>query len=408
MTPPEFVPFHRPDLGEPEIAAVVECLRSGWLTTGPRCREFEDRFAAYLGARHAVAVNSCTAGLHLALEALGIGPGDAVLVPTLTFTATAEVVQYLGARPVLVDVDPVTLNIDVADAERRLLASPDPVRAIIPVHFGGLPCDMDAVWQLAERRALDVVEDAAHALPTSYRGQPVGTLGSAAAFSFYATKNITTGEGGMVTTNDPALAERARCMSLHGISRDAWNRYTAEGSWYYEVVAAGYKYNMTDIAAALGLVQLSRCDEMRHRRAAIASEYSRAFAGTEALHTPYAGGPDVQHAWHLYPLRLRLDCLRIQRAQVIDELRDLGVGASVHFIPLHLQPHYRDRFGYVPRDLPVAAGLYPELVSLPLFSAMTPAEVERVIAAVLTVCRRHEVAGRATARDEVSGHWAGV
>lgn len=408
MTPPEFVPFHRPDLGEPEIAAVVECLRSGWLTTGPRCREFEDRFAAYLGVRHAVAVNSCTAGLHLALEALGIGPGDAVLVPTLTFTATAEVVQYLGARPVLVDVDPATLNIDVADAERRLLASPDPVRAIIPVHFGGLPCDMDAVWRLAQRYALDVVEDAAHALPASYRGRSVGTLGSAAAFSFYATKNITTGEGGMVTTDDPALAERARCMSLHGISRDAWKRYTAEGSWYYEVIAAGYKYNLTDIAAALGLVQLGRCDEMRHRRAAIASEYSRAFAGTEALHTPYAGSSEVQHSWHLYPLRLRLDRLRVQRAQVIDELRNLGVGASVHFIPLHLQPHYRDRFGYVPRDLPVAAGLYPELVSLPLFSAMTPSEVERVIAAVLTVCRRHEVAGRATAHEEVPGHWAGV
>lgn len=389
MNPADSVPFHRPDLGEPEIAAVVECLRSGWLTTGPRCREFEEQFAAYVGARYAVAVNSCTAGLHLALEALGIRAGDAVLVPTLTFTATAEVVQYLGARPVLVDVDLVTLNLDVEDAERRLRGSAEPVRAILPVHFGGLPCEMDAITAFARRYGLAVVEDAAHALPASYRGRSVGTLGAAASFSFYATKNLTTGEGGMVTTEDPDVAERVRCMSLHGISRDAWKRYTAEGSWYYEVIAAGYKYNLTDIAAALGLVQLSRCEAMWRRRAAIAAEYSRNFAAVEELRVPYPGGPHVQHAWHLYPLRLRLDRLRLNRAEFIEALRAQGIGASVHFIPLHLQPHYRDRFGYGPEDFPTAAAVYPELVSLPLYSAMTDAEVERVVTAVLGLVRRY-------------------
>lgn len=391
MKAPEYLPFHRPELGEAEIAAVVECLRSGWLTTGPRCREFEQRFAAYVGAKHAVAVNSCTAGLHLALEALGVGPGDGVLVPTMTFTATAEVVQYLGATPVLVDIDPQTLNIDVQDAERRLQAFPGRVRAIIPVHFAGLPCDMHAIRSLALRYGLNVVEDAAHALPADYFGERVGTLGDVASFSFYATKNITTGEGGMITTEDPDLAARMRCMSLHGISRDAWKRYTAEGSWYYEVVAAGFKYNMTDIAAALGLAQLERCDAMRARRAAIAAEYSRNFAPISSLTVPLAEPAGLGHAWHLYPLRLRLDQLEIDRARFIEELRELGIGTSVHFIPLHLHPHYHDRFGYQPGDLPVASEIYPQLVSLPLYSAMSDLEVERVISAVAGLCQRHHV-----------------
>lgn len=392
----EFLPFHRPELGEPEIDAVVACLRSGWLTTGPRCREFELRFASYVGAEHAVAVNSCTAGLHLALEALGVGPGDGVLVPAMTFTATAEVVQYLGATPVLVDIDPITLNLDVEDAERRLLAYPGQVRAIIPVHFAGLPCDMQAISTLALRYGLSVVEDAAHALPAEYLGRRIGTLGDAAAFSFYATKNITTGEGGMITTNNASLAARMRCMSLHGISRDAWKRYTAEGSWYYEVVAAGFKYNMTDIAAALGLAQLERCDGMRTRRAQIAAEYSRRFAPLDCLTLPATGGPRTGHAWHLYPLRLRLERLDIDRAEFIEQLRALGIGTSVHFIPLHLHPHYRDRFGYQPADLPMATAIYPQLVSLPLYSALTDAEVERVIDAVLHLCKIHRVSGGRT------------
>lgn len=389
MYDPDFLPFHRPDLGDDEIAAVVACLRSGWLTTGPECQAFEREFAASVGAAHAVAVSSCTAALHLALEALGIGPGDAVLVPTLTFTATAEVVQYLGARPVLVDVDPVTLNMDVADAERRLRGLKARPRAIIPVHFGGLPCDMDAIRSLAERWNLAVIEDAAHALPAAYRGQSVGTLGTASAFSFYATKNITTGEGGMLTTGDETIARRARCMSLHGISRDAWKRYSQAGSWQYEVVAAGYKYNLTDMAAALGRVQLRRCRAMRNRRSQIAAEYTRAFQHLDMLRVPDPGGVGDLHAWHLYPLRLRLDRLGIDRARFIQELRELGVGASVHFIPLHLHPHYRRDFGYTAEDFPIASSVYPELVSLPLYSAMSDGDVVRVCETVEMLCRRH-------------------
>lgn len=392
MSELNYLPFHRPDLGEAEIEAVVACLRSGWITTGPRCRAFEEQFAEYIGVKHAVAVNSCTAGLHLALEALGIGPGDAVLVPTVTFTATAEVVQYLGARPVLVDCDPVTLNIDVDDARKRLENCGERVRAMIPVHFAGLPCAMNRVEGLADRFGIDVIEDAAHALPTGYNGRKVGTFGKASAFSFYATKNITTGEGGMVTTNDSAMADRMKCMSLHGISRDAWKRYSASGSWYYEVIEAGFKYNLTDIAASLGMVQLDRCESMWARRAAIAAEYTRRFEGEASLRTPCMGGPGVQHAWHLYTLRLRLDQWSIDRAQLIEELKAEGIGASVHFIPLHLHPHYRKKFGYRPEDFPVSTAIYPELVSLPLFSSMTDEEVDRVCDTVLELCRRH--AGR--------------
>lgn len=389
MSLPAYLPFHRPDLGEEEIAAVVDCLRSGWLTTGPQCQAFEAEFASLVGCRHAVAVSSCTAALHLALEALGIGPGDAVLVPTLTFTATAEVVQYLGARPVLVDVDPTTLNLDPADAEARLSECEGKARAIIPVHFGGLPCDMEALASLARRYHLSVVEDAAHALPAEHRGRSVGSLGDVAAFSFYATKNITTGEGGMLTTDDEAVAQRARCMSLHGISRDAWKRYSASGSWRYEVIAAGYKYNLTDIAASLGRVQLRRCTEMRDRRAEIAQEYSRRLLEWECFRLPHGGGAAVRHAWHLYPLRLRPECWTIDRAEFIEELKAAGIGASVHFIPLHHHPHYRETFGYRTGDFPVADSVYPELVSLPLFSAMTDAEVERVCDTVEALCRRY-------------------
>jgi perosamine synthetase len=398
MNHSEPLPFHRPDLGEEEIAAVVDCLRSGWLTTGPRCVAFERAFADYIGVEHAIAVSSCTAALHLALEALGIRAGDAVLVPTLTFAATAEVVQYLGARPVLVDCHPVTLNLDVNDAERQLRRCKNPVRAIVPVHFAGLPCDMEAVGELARLYGLAVVEDAAHALPADFRGRRVGAMGNAGAFSFYATKNITTGEGGMITTDDAGLAARMRCMSLHGISKDAWKRYTAEGSWYYEVVDAGYKYNLTDIAAALGLVQLRRCGEMWARRAAIAAEYTRSFAEVDCLRTPFAGAPGVRHAWHLYPLRLRLDRLELDRARFIEELKASGIAASVHFIPLHLHPHYRKAFGYTPDHLPVAGSVYPELVSLPLYAAMSDSDVERVCEAVLGLCARYSRTRRTLAK----------
>jgi perosamine synthetase len=400
-TPPP-LPFSVPWIGEEEIAAVVDCLRSGWLTTGPRVRQFETAFAETLGCRHAVAVNSCTAALHLALEALGVGPGDEVLVPTMTFAATAEVVHYLGARPVLLDCSPETLNLSVDGLaeflEHQCEPGPDGardrgtgarVRALIPVHYAGLPCAMGPICALAERHGVAVVEDAAHALPAHVGGRPVGTLGAAGAFSFYATKNITTGEGGMLTTESDALAERARMMSLHGISRDAWLRYTARGSWHYDILEPGYKYNMTDIAAALGLQQLRRANELWERRADYARLYTEAFRQLREVESPAEATAADQHAWHLYVLRLNPERLRIDRASFIEELRARGIGASVHFIPLHLHPYYRERYGYRPPDFPVAAAVYERILSLPLYARMTPEDVRRVIDAVCEIVEMH-------------------
>jgi dTDP-4-amino-4,6-dideoxygalactose transaminase len=399
---PSQLPFSLPWIGEEEIAAVVDCLRSGWITTGPRAKQFEAAFAEYLGCRHAVAVNSCTAALHLALEALGVGPGDEVVVPTMTFAATAEVVHYLGARPVLIDCHPETLNLDVDRLAAFLEERCEPgeegarnrstgarVRAVIPVHFAGLPCSMELLLALAERYGLAVVEDAAHALPAHVRGWPVGTLGIAAAFSFYATKNITTGEGGMLTTADDALAERARMMSLHGISRDAWLRYTAKGSWQYEIVAPGFKYNMTDIAAALGLAQLGRSEELWEIRRRYAASYSEAFRALPELEAPPDASPQDRHAWHLYVLRLNRERLSLDRAGFIEELRARGIGASVHFIPLHLHPYYGATYGYQRDDFPVASAVYERILSLPLYPRMALDDVDRVIGAVEAIVEAH-------------------
>lgn len=396
----EFLPFAVPDLGEEEIAAVVRVLRSAWITTGPEVHAFEREFEAALGVRHAVAVNSCTAALHLALDAHRVCPGDEVLTSTVTFTATAEVAEYLGARTRFVDVEPAHLNLDPA-AVRRLLEreyvrrdgawrhriSGGRLRALVPVHYGGHPCDMPALQAMAAEYDLVVVDDAAHALPAAIGGREVGTMGCTTAFSFYATKTLTTGEGGMLTTDDPDIAARARLMALHGISRDAWKRYAADGSWSYEVVEAGYKYNLTDLAAALGRVQLRRLHAMRARRAEIAVRYRAAFEGSRVVEAPgVAHG--VEHAWHLYPVRLRLDRLSIDRARFIQELRERRIGASVHFIPLHRQPFYARRYGYNPADFPVAEAIYPRLVSLPIYSGMTDASVARVIAAVEEIGHR--------------------
>lgn len=399
---PENIPFTQPWIGEEEITAVVQCLRSGWLTTGSRVREFEQRFAEYVGCRHAVAVNSCTAALHLALEAIGLQPGEEVLVPTMTFAATAEVVRYLNGTPVLMDCDPWTLNLDVDAVERYLVEecvrtsdgmrsrkSGARVRAIIPVHYAGLPCPMQRIMSIANQYGLQVIEDAAHALPARQQGQWVGTFGIAGAFSFYATKNITTGEGGMLTTNDEDVAQRARMMSLHGISRDAWKRYTAEGSWCYEVLEPGYKYNLTDIAAALGIVQLRRSDELWAIRQRYAQRYTEAFSDWAEIQSPPTEPDGDQHGWHLYPIQLDLARLQIDRGRFIEELKARGIGSSVHFIPLHLHPYYRDRFGWTSDDLPVASRVYPRLVSLPLYPRMTEAEVERVIDTVTDVVRTH-------------------
>jgi dTDP-4-amino-4,6-dideoxygalactose transaminase len=375
------VPFHRADVGEEEAQAVADVIRSGWLTMGPKTMEFERAFATYVGAQQAIAVSSGTAGLHLALEAVGIRAGDEVIVPTTTFAATGEVVAYLGAVPVLADIDATTLNLDPEDAERRITQR---TKAIIPVHYGGQPCDMDAIHIIAQRHNLHVIEDAAHSLPAIYHGSRVGVLSELTVFSFYATKTLTTGEGGMVTTSNSDYADRIRLMRLHGIGRDAWKRYTAEGTWYYEVLEAGYKYNMTDVQAAMGLVQLGKVDHMSAARRRIATRYNEAFSGVEQLQTPTVIA-DRESAWHLYPLRIRPELLKITRDEFIIALKKRGVGASVHFIPLHLHPYYGRVFGYRAGDLPRSEAEYKRYLSLPLFPGMRDRDIEYVIEKVLDV-----------------------
>jgi perosamine synthetase len=377
-----YLPFHLPSIGDEEINAVVETLRSGWITTGARVRTFEQQFADFVGARHAVALNSATAALHLALDAIGLTAADEVIVPTMTFAASAEVVAYFGAKPVLVDCEPDTLNLDPGDLERVVTPR---TRAIMPVHFAGQPCDMDRVTDFARLHGLKVIEDAAHSLPASYNGRVIGAISDITCFSFYATKTITTGEGGMLTTDDDDYADRARMMSLHGISRDAWNRYTAAGSWRYEILHAGFKYNLTDIAAALGIEQLKRCHAFRERRAAIARRYDQAFAGVEALTLPVCRD-HVEHAWHLYVVQFDLDQLRVGRAELIEALKAEQIGTSVHFIPLHLHPYYRDRWGYQPDDLPQASRVFERTCSLPIYPGMSDDDVDDVIDAVRRVC----------------------
>jgi dTDP-4-amino-4,6-dideoxygalactose transaminase len=378
---PPFLPFALPDIGEEEIAEVVDTLRSGWVTTGPKARRFEEDFSAYLGdaTLHALAVNSATAGLHLALEALGIGPGDEVITTTHTFTATAEVVRYLGADVVLVDIDPATLCIAPAKVEAAITPR---TKAIVPVHYGGLAADMASLLAIARRHGLKVVEDAAHALPASCGGRMVGTLASdATVFSFYANKNITTGEGGMVVTRDAALAARVKVMRLHGISRDAFDRFTAKvPSWYYEIVAPGFKYNLTDIAAALGLQQLKRANAFQQRRAHIAGLYDEGLQGLPVVLPPRAPAGDV-HSWHLYVLRLA-DAAPLTRDALIERLFAERIGCSVHYIPLHLQPYWRDRYQLSASQFPHSQHAYERLVSLPIYPRMSDADVQRVCAAL--------------------------
>lgn len=372
------LPFHVPDLGQEEITAVVEVLQSGWLTTGVKVKQFEDEFAAMVGSRHAIAVNSCTAALHLGLEARAVGEGDEVIVPTMTFAATAEVVTYLKAKPILVDCTRDTLNIDPEGIERAITPR---TKAIVPVHFAGHPCEMDRIQTIARAHNLCVIEDAAHALPARYHGKIIGSISDITCFSFYATKNITTGEGGMVTTDDAETAARIRTMSLHGLSRDAWNRYTAQGSWYYEILYPGFKYNLTDIAAALGLAQLKKCERFWKARDRLAGLYDDGFRDLPEIIRPHAAS-HVQHAWHLYVIQLDLDRLSIGRNEFIQRLQHAGIGCSVHFIPLHLHPYYRNAYGYQPTDCPTANSLYQQIVSLPLYPRMTESDIQRVITVV--------------------------
>jgi len=380
-----FLPFALPEFGEEEIAEVVDVLRSGWVTTGPKTKQFEQAFTEYLGGGlECIAVNSATAGLHLALEALDIGPGDEVITTTLTFTATTEVVRYLGADPVLVDVDPVTLNIDVSKIRAAITSR---TKAIMPVHYGGLACRMDEIFAIAREHGLKVVEDAAHALPATWAGTLIGQLQSdVTVFSFYANKTITTGEGGMVVTRNPELARRMQVMRLHGINRDAFDRFVSSTpAWHYEVVAPGFKYNLTDIASALGIHQLAKLPRFLKRRQYLAARYHKKLASLPLI-LPADAPPRDVHAWHLYVIRVRGDA-RATRDEVIQALSDRGIGTSVHYVPLHRHPYWRDRYRLTPAMFPLADAAYEQMISIPLFTAMSDADQDRVIAGL------HEILG---------------
>ena len=375
-----FLPFALPEIGEEEIAEVAAVLRSGWVTTGPKAKSFESDFAAFMGGNvEAIAVNSATAGLHLGLEALGVGPGDSVITTTHTFTATAEVIRYLGADPIFVDVDPATLCIDV-DAVARAITPR--TKVIIPVHFAGRAADMTRLLALARLHGVSVMEDAAHALPATCDGQLIGTLESdITVFSFYANKTITTGEGGMLVTRDPELAKRARVMRLHGINRDAFDRFTSKApSWYYEIVAPGFKYNLTDIAASLGIHQLKKARAFQQKRAWLASLYDQHLSSLPVIRPPHAASGDL-HAWHLYVIRLSDDA-SVSRDVFIDRMYEQGVGCSVHYIPLHLHPYWRDAYSLTPQMFPASQAIYDRTVSLPLYTRMSEADVDRVVSAV--------------------------
>lgn len=378
-----FLPFALPDIGEEEIAEVVDSLRSGWLTTGPKTQRFEREFADFIGSDvQALAVNSATAGLHLVLEAFGIGPGDEVITTPYTFTATAGVIRHLGADPVFVDIDPKTFNLDPTKIERAIT---ERTKAIIPVHFAGLACDMQPIIEIARRHGLRILEDAAHALPSTYHNRLIGTLDTdATVFSFYATKTITTGEGGMIVTRDEAIAERCRTMRLHGISRDAFDRYTStKPSWHYEVIAPGFKYNLTDIASSIGLQQLKKAWAFQERRQEMAERYDAELAGLPITLPPQPENGDL-HSWHLYAIRLK-DSAGISREDFIQQMSARGIGCSVHFIPLHLHPYWQKAYDLQPHDFPAAWRAYEQAVSLPLYTKMTDDDQTRVIEAVKDV-----------------------
>jgi len=396
-----FLPFSPPSLGDEEIAEVVDTLRSDWITTGPKVKRFEQEFATLVGAPAALALNSCTAAMHVALAALGIGPGDAVISTPMTFCSTIHVIEHVGARPILVDVQPDTLNIDPT-AVREFLENGKGkgergcIKAILPVHLYGHPCDMDALLSIAGEHDLAIIEDAAHAFPAKYKGRTIGSLDTGnrsletvrlTCFSFYATKNLTTAEGGMLT-GSPELVDEARLWSLHGMTRDAWKRYSAEGSWYYEVIRPGFKYNLTDIQAAIGLQQLRKLPAFQARRREIVRRYNQAFSQLEELQVP-TQRPEVEHAWHLYVLRLHASRLHVSRNQFIEELKARNISTSVHFIPVHLHPYYRDKYGFKPQDFPVAYAEYQRMLSLPLYPRMSDQDVQDVIEAVSDVVRKY-------------------
>jgi len=374
----DFLPFFLPSIEEDEINAVTETLKSNWITTGPRTREFEEKFKKYIGCKYAIAVSSCTAGLHMSLVACDVGAGDEVITSPFTFAATANVVVHQGAKPVFADIDEKTYNISPGKIEDKIS---DKTKAIIPVHYGGQPCKMDEILKIAKEHQVPVLEDAAHAVGSKYKGKKIGTIGDATSFSFYATKNITTAEGGMVTTDNNEIAKEVRMWSFHGMSKDAWKRYLSKGSWYYEVLVPGYKYNMTDLQASLGICQLSKLGDFLGAREKLAKRYTKAFDGMPEIVEPSVE-KHVCHAWHLYPIQVDTDLLKIGRDKFVEALSAENIGTSVHFIPLHRHPYYRETFGYKEDDFPVANRVYKREVSLPLYPGMSMDDVDDAIEAV--------------------------
>ncbi len=376
----DFLPFSPPCVSAEERDEVVDTLASQWITTGPKTKQFEENFKTFIGAEDALALNSCTAGMHVALIALGIKPGDEVITTPMTFCSSVNVIEHVGAHPVLVDVEPDTLCIS---PERIAEAVTARTKCILPVHYAGHPCDMGAIVKLASERQLKVVEDAAHALPARYQGKTIGTIGDLTAFSFYATKNLTTAEGGMLT-GKPELIDKARTISLHGMSKDAWRRYDKGGSWYYEVVFPGFKYNMTDIQASIGLQQLKKLDAFQEKRRHVVKRYNEVFSRHDFFEIP-TKRPEVEHAWHLYALRLNLETLKIDRAQFIEQLAMRNIGTSVHFIPIHVHPYYAKKYEFKPDDFPIAYSNYLRLISLPMHPGLTENDIDDVIEAVVDV-----------------------
>lgn len=382
-----FLPSFRHSIGQEEIDEVVDTLKSDWITTGPKTFKFEEMFAKKVGSKYAVAVNSCTAALHLALAALGIGKGDEVITTPFTFASTAEVVTDQNATPIFADVDKSTYNIDPAKIEEKIT---EKTKALIPVHYAGQACEMDKILDIAKENDLFVIEDAAHALGSEYKDKAVGSIGDITCFSFYATKNITTAEGGMITTDNKELADKARILSLHGISKDAWKRYSSEGSWYYEILYSGYKYNMSDVQASIGIHQLKKLDQMQRRREKIAKFYNNSFKNIPQIITPLVKDY-TKPAWHLYSVQIDTDSLKINRNEFIEALKAENIGTSVHFIPLHLHPYYKERYGFKRGDFPVAESIYDHEISLPLYPKMTDEDAKDVVSAVKKIINYYKV-----------------
>jgi perosamine synthetase len=386
----KFIPFFLPFIGQEEIEGVIDTLKSGWLTTGPKVKEFEKGFASFVGTKYALATSSCTAALHLSLEVLGLKETDEVITSPMTFAATAEVIRYFKAKPVFADIQPDTMNIDPKKILAYLeITNISKVKAIIPIHFAGHPCDMDAIMEIAKKYNLKVIEDAAHGFPAKYRGKMIGTIGDTTCFSFYPNKNITTGEGGMITTKNRKWAEQIRIMSLHGISKDAWKRYMARGSWYYKIIAPGYKYNLTDIAAAIGLAQLKKTKLFLKRRNEIVFIYNKTLKEIPEIEIPPVKD-DIEHSWHLYIIKLNLERLSIDRNKFIELLKQRGIICAVHYIPLHLHPYYRRLYGYKAKDYPIAYNTYKRIISLPLYPQMTNEDVEYVLSTIKDVIRQNK------------------